>query len=196
MTIGQVQTENKIYSDIRNYASESTPLNRFKKEMESAYGKDRFWQVMEELSDKKEIAIHTVKDGRRLPCKVLVLLKADRNVSAYSLAILNGQEMQRIVIGKGTAVSDIANLVCTYFNVNEDTLHNKSRKRELVKVRQTCMYFQYKYSSMNLTDIGKYWDRDHSTVIHGKQTVQDLYDTDKRFKADFDQIKRLIISKL
>ena len=71
-----MQTKNKIYSDIRRYASESTPINRFKREMELAYGKDRFWQVLEELNENGEITIKTVKGYGKNRYEVFLLLKS------------------------------------------------------------------------------------------------------------------------
>lgn len=197
MTVGQMQTENKIYSDIRRYASESTPLNRFKREMELAYGKDRFWQVLEELNENGEITIKTVKGYGKNRYEVILLLKSTPNNSAYSLSILSGDEVQRVTIKKESVIKDIPKLICAYFGLDESEVKTKNRKRELVKVRQLCMYFQKLFiPNASLKTVGIYWNRDHSTIIHARQTVQDLCDTDKQYKADFDNIKRLIISKL
>lgn len=128
MTVGQMQTENKIYSDIRRYASESTPLNRFKREMELAYGKDRFWQVLEELNENGEITIKTVKGYGKNRYEVILLLKSTPNNSAYSLSILSGDEVQRVTIKKESVIKDIPKLICAYFGLDESEVKTKTEK--------------------------------------------------------------------
>lgn len=45
----------------------------------------------------------------------------------------------------------------------------------------------------SLKSIGTYFGgRDHSTVIHACQTVNDLIDTDKKFKNDVEEIGKRI----
>ena len=59
-------------------------------------------------------------------------------------------------------------------------MKGKSRKREIVMVRQ-CFYYVYKQINPKITlkTLGKILGhRDHSTVIHGIRTWQDLMDTD------------------
>lgn len=196
MTVGQLETDNKIYSDIRKYAIEQAPINRFKADLEHEYGKERFWEVMEQLIEDGETSIKLVQQGNRKPMKVLELRNINRNKCAYSLAGLDNKEVQRVIIGKATKLSDIANLVCLYLGVDEDTLHTPSRKRELVQARQMCMSFQKLYSKQSLKNVGRYWERDHSTVIHACQTIKDLIDTDRKLREEYNEINRLIINKL
>jgi hypothetical protein len=196
MTVGQLETDNKIYSDIRKFANEQTPINRFKSDLEQEYGKERFWNVMQELIENQETSIKLVKQGNKKPMKVLELRNINRNKCAYSLSVLDGKEVQRISIGAKTKISDIASIVCLYLGVNEDTLHHPSRKRELVQARQICMSFQRSYSKRSLKSIGRYWQRDHSTVIHAIKTVSDICETDKKFREEYNEINRLIINKL
>ena len=59
----------------------------------------------------------------------------------------------------------------------------KSRKREHVVPRQIfCYYAARLFTRATLREIGAYiGGRDHSTVLHSKQMVQDMIDTDKDF---------------
>ena len=197
MTVGQTHTENKIYSDIRNYASESTPLRRFKTELQQIYGKDRFWKVIQELKENQEIEIKSVENYGKYKYEAVVLLKTMPNTSAYSLSVLNGCEVQRLVIKPKTALQDIAAIVCTYFNVKESEIQVKSRKREIVQIRQICHYFQKTFTDNSLKTIGKYWSgKDHSTVIHSVNTVQSLSEVDKKYNSHIKELRRIIISRI
>ncbi len=70
----------------------------------------------------------------------------------------------------------------------------KTRVHEKVVVRQVAMYLIKKiYPDMTLKRIGKFFiGMDHSTVVHGIKTTQDIMDTDKRFKEEVDYIELLV----
>lgn len=53
------------------------------------------------------------------------------------------------------------------------------------------MYFAKEFTSHSLKSIGYHFGgRDHSTVIHSVQTVSDLIDTDKKFKASIQELQK------
>ncbi len=79
-------------------------------------------------------------------------------------------------------VKEIINEVCDYFNIKEELLHSKSRKREIVQARQTAMYFTKKYTNLSLASIGaEIGGKDHATVLHAYKTVKNLCETNKDF---------------
>jgi|SRR6478736_5833630 len=64
-------------------------------------------------------------------------------------------------------------------------MESPSRKREIVIARQLSMYF-IRLDDLIITQRGIgaiFGNRDHSTVIHAFQTVDDHYSTDKNYKA-------------
>lgn len=70
-----------------------------------------------------------------------------------------------------------AHLVCDYFEIPVSSIKIKSRKREYAVPRQVFWYLVKKYNgkSITLKDIGSYsGGRDHSTIIHGINTVDYL----------------------
>lgn len=89
-------------------------------------------------------------------------------------------------------------MVCDYFTIPVEHVKSKTRKREVVQARQISMYFAKDLTKASLKNIGSYFgNRDHSTVIHACQTVNDLMETDKRFRADVEELsKRIKISTL
>lgn len=73
---------------------------------------------------------------------------------------------------------------CTQFGVTRQQLFSKSRRREMVEARHVTMYLMRKYKLFgSLKMIGKYFNRDHTTVLHALNNVQSLIDTDKVFKS-------------
>ena len=91
------------------------------------------------------------------------------------------------------SIESINNTVCDYFNLTIDKIKSKSRKREIVQARQIAMFFSKQLTKSSLKTIGEFYGgRDHSTVIHSCQTVEDLVDTDKTFKTFVEDISKKI----
>ena len=87
----------------------------------------------------------------------------------------------------------IQKAVAAYFNITQDMMKSKSRKRELVVARQVAMYFSKEYTNHSLKSIGQHFGgRDHSTVIHAVQAVNDMLETDSKFKNSVHELSRKI----
>lgn len=91
------------------------------------------------------------------------------------------------------SIEYIQKLVSEFYSLSVDLLKSKTRKREIVQARQISMYFSKQLTKSSLKNIGMHFGgRDHSTVIHACQTVNDLMDTDKKFKRDVEEISKRI----
>jgi chromosomal replication initiator protein len=74
-----------------------------------------------------------------------------------------------------------------------DTLKSKTRKREVVQARQIAMYFSKQMTKSSLATIGMHCGgKDHATVLHACKTVNNLMDTDKRFRGYIEDLKKKI----
>lgn len=90
----------------------------------------------------------------------------------------------------------IQKVVSAFFNVSQEQMQSKSRKRELVVARQVAMYFSKEYTNHSLKSIGQHFGgRDHSTVIHAVQSVNDMMETDSKFKHSVNELSRKIKSR-
>jgi chromosomal replication initiator protein len=84
----------------------------------------------------------------------------------------------------------IQKYISDYFKVSPESLRAKTRKKEIVIARQVAMYFAKEYTNHSLKVIGYHFGgRDHSTVIHAIQTVNDIMDTDKKFADTIKDIE-------
>jgi chromosomal replication initiator protein len=82
--------------------------------------------------------------------------------------------------------------VCDYYHITKEDMNCKSRLSELVKARQLVMFFCRKYTSLTSGAIGKLINRDHSTVLSGRKSVQDQLDTDKDYRMQFNELNEKI----
>ncbi|MBX2845042.1 MAG: chromosomal replication initiator protein DnaA [Saprospiraceae bacterium] len=96
-------------------------------------------------------------------------------------------------ISREVSIDFIQKTVCEYFNVPVDLLKDKTRKRAVVQARQLSMFLAKQFTNQSLKSIGKFFGgRDHSTVIHSCQAVQNLIETDDEFEEAVGQIRKKI----
>ena len=92
---------------------------------------------------------------------------------------------------KEISIDYIQKVVCNYFSITTDQLHNNTRKRETVQARQIAMFFSKNLTKCSLATIGsQIGGKDHATVLHACKTVNNLMDTDKTFKHQIDEIEK------
>ena len=80
-------------------------------------------------------------------------------------------------------IDHIQQIIADYFDLDIESLHSKTRKRNVVQARQLAMFFSKKYTKNSLSTIGsQIGQRDHATVLHACKTVENLIETDRAFK--------------
>ena len=91
------------------------------------------------------------------------------------------------------SIDYIQKVVCDYFDLPIDLMKSKTRKREVVQARQIAMYFAKNLTKSSLATIGMHCGgKDHATVLHACRTVNNLMDTDKRFRAYIEELEKKI----
>jgi chromosomal replication initiator protein len=95
------------------------------------------------------------------------------------------------------SIDYIQKVVCDYFELPLDLLKSNTRKREVVQARQLAMYFSKSLTKSSLSNIGIHCGgKDHATVLHACRTVNNLMETDKKFKTYVTDIqKRINVSR-
>ncbi len=101
--------------------------------------------------------------------------------------------MKNIVkeIQSDVSVDFIQKTVGDYFRVELDAMKGKVKKREIVIPRQVAMYFCKRYTQLTLALIGEnFGGRDHSTVIHALESVEDMMKADPNFKNSVEELTK------
>ena len=127
---------------------------------------------------------------------VLISLLAHSTITKKPIDI----ELTKSIIGKIVKdtnkeinISYIQEIVSKFFNISINEMKDKARKKEIVIARQVAMYFSKDFTNNSLKSIGFHFGgRDHSTVIHAVQSVNDMIDTDSIFKKNVEEIKKRI----
>ncbi len=94
---------------------------------------------------------------------------------------------------KEVSIDYIQKIVCDFFDLPIDVMKSKTRKREVVQARQIAMYFAKSMTKSSLATIGMHCGgKDHATVLHACRTVNNLMDTDKRFRSYIEELGKKI----
>ena len=89
------------------------------------------------------------------------------------------------------SIDYIQKVVCDYFDMPVELLKSKTRKREIVQARQLAMFFAKQLTKSSLASIGaQCGNKDHATVLHAVRTVNNLSETDKRFRTYVDDLRK------
>jgi len=92
-----------------------------------------------------------------------------------------------------TSAKKIAESVAEFYNISMEDLVKQSRKKEFVKPRQIAMYLIRKELDNSFPSIGDFFGgRDHTTVMHAVEKVENLKTSKEFFKQELD----LILDKL
>ncbi|GMQ82192.1 MAG: chromosomal replication initiator protein DnaA [Rhodothermia bacterium] len=139
-----------------------------------------------------EFVAHNIKSNIRELEGALIRLLAYGTLHKRDIDLPLAKEVLRDLI-KDTRVTltieEIQRLVCEYFSIEEDLVRAKTRKREVVQARQIAMYFCKQLTQHSLKTIGLHFGgRDHSTVIHANQSVENQIDTEPKFREMIEEL--------
>ena len=152
------------------------------------------------------------RDGLIIPDSVICYIAENVNESVrelegiinsllvYSIQLkreINLELAQRIVRKavncteiKPLTIDSIINKVCNYYHIDTSTIHTKTRKREVVQVRQVAMYLAKKYTDISSSKIGQLiGNKDHATVLHACKIIKDQVEINKTFKNEIEEIE-------
>ncbi|NDV81150.1 chromosomal replication initiator protein DnaA [Bacteroides sp. 51] len=97
---------------------------------------------------------------------------------------------------KAITIDTIIETVCQHFEIDTSVIHTKSRKREVVQVRQIAMFLAKKHTDSSSSKIGQLiGGKDHATVLHACKIVKELCEVDKTFRADLESIETSLKKK-
>lgn len=94
---------------------------------------------------------------------------------------------------KGVSVEEVVKKIAHFYNVEEQSVYEKTRKKEVVKPRQIIMYMLREEFGVSYPSIGeKLGGRDHTTVIHSCDKIRTALTRDNALRQEVAQIRSLI----
>ncbi len=95
-------------------------------------------------------------------------------------------------IDRKTTIDEIQKKVAEYFNISVKELQSSRRARTVARPRQIAMYLAKQLTSRSLPEIGRKFDRDHTTVMHAVRKVEELIVEDASLAENVDDLRRAL----
>lgn len=121
------------------------------------------------------IAINVTNNVRQIEGTVKKIL-AYRDLNNMPLDLPNiSRAIDDMFKSEGNALptpSLIISQVCKFYSIDEVVLRGTQKNKGTAEARQIAMYLIRKLTNLSLPDIGKEFDRDHSTVLYAIRKVE------------------------
>ncbi len=94
---------------------------------------------------------------------------------------------------KTVSVKDIVKIVSDFYNIEEVSIYDKTRRKEVIRPRQVIMYILREDFNISYPSIGqKLGGRDHTTVIHSCEKIKVDIKEDQSLLQEIGQIRNLL----
>ncbi len=93
-------------------------------------------------------------------------------------------------IDRKTTIDEIQKKVSEHFNISVKELQSSRRARTVARPRQIAMYLAKQLTSRSLPEIGRKFDRDHTTVMHAVRKVEELIVEDQALAESVEILRR------
>ncbi len=95
---------------------------------------------------------------------------------------------------KSISIKEIVKVVADFYQIEEENIYEKTRRKEIIKPRQVAMYLLREDFSISYPSIGqKMGGRDHTTVIHSCEKIKNDLKTDQNLNQEISQLRTMIV---
>ncbi|MEX1028378.1 MAG: chromosomal replication initiator protein DnaA [Candidatus Paceibacterota bacterium] len=111
---------------------------------------------------------------------------------------LNVSEVKQVIKSsekpkKTMSAEEVIKTIANFYNIDEQAIYQKTRRKEVIKPRQLIMYIMREDFSSSYPSIGqKLGGRDHTTVIHSCEKIREELKTDTALHQELSQIRALM----
>lgn len=110
----------------------------------------------------------------RRKSKLLRLLKLRGEVAKLESATMQGTDAKVIL-------NIITQEVCSKFNVSMEALMSQCREANVCVPRQLVFYLGHEINRIPCNQIGRAFQRNHTTILYACQSIKNRLDTDEAF---------------
>jgi chromosomal replication initiator protein len=91
------------------------------------------------------------------------------------------------------SVKELIRIISNFYNIDEESIFQKTRRKEVVRPRQLIMYILREDFNISYPSIGeKLGGRDHTTVIHSCEKIKNDLKNDPLLSQELVQIRSMI----
>jgi chromosomal replication initiator protein len=86
----------------------------------------------------------------------------------------------------------IVHVAATHYGITRDQLKGKRRTNSVALPRQMAMYLMRRMTTLSLSEIGRFFDRDHTTVIHACEKIERLRVVDRTMRDTVEHLAETV----
>lgn len=95
---------------------------------------------------------------------------------------------------KAISVKEIVKMVADFYQIEEENIYEKTRRKEIIKPRQVVMYLLREDFNISYPSIGqKLGGRDHTTVIHSCEKMKNDIKNDPTLAQEIGQLRSMLV---
>jgi chromosomal replication initiator protein len=122
----------------------------------------------------------------------LIMMHTEMKQKPISLAEVKGLIKHSVKPKKTISVDTVVRTVSDYYNLDEQVIYDKTRRKEIVRARQIIMYVLREDFNESYPSIGaKLGGKDHTTVIHSYEKIKGELDRDPTLMKEIEDIRIL-----
>jgi chromosomal replication initiator protein len=142
--------------------------------------------------DLVEYLSQSIKGDIRKLESAIVGLKAKSSLLQKNPDITMAKEVVSEIMGSSQDLSAelIRDFIARQFKVSVSDLQSKSRKKIIAFPRQVSMYLARKYTDQGLLEIGRAFNRDHSTVLHSVRVITEAMSRNGSIRGQVDLLAK------
>jgi chromosomal replication initiator protein len=94
---------------------------------------------------------------------------------------------------KNSSIKDVITTIAEYYQITENEIYEKTRKKAVVKPRQIIMYILREDFDVSYPTIGeKLGGKDHTTVMHSYEKIKGDLKTDSALVREISEIRSML----
>lgn len=94
---------------------------------------------------------------------------------------------------RNISIREVVKIIADYYNIEEEMIYEKTRRKEVVLSRQVVMYLLREDFNISYPMIGKeLGGRDHTTVIHSYTKIKGELDGNPNLNQDIEQLRAML----
>lgn len=141
-----------------------------------------------------EFLAHRITSNVRELEGALTRLMVHSNFSGTKLSLDTAKDVLHDLLrsyDRCVTIEDIQKRTAEYYHLRVQDLSSAKRLRPIVRPRQVAMFLCKELTPSSLPDIGRaFGGRDHTTVLHAIQKIQDLMQSDPQWGEDIETLRR------
>ena len=86
----------------------------------------------------------------------------------------------------------IVHVAASHYGITREQLKGKRRTNSVALPRQMAMYLMRRMTTLSLSEIGRFFDRDHTTVIHACEKIERLRVVDRTMRETVERLAEAV----